>query len=341
MEMKMETLALQTQKPTATTKSNTLSAEEVLQKIKQQSDEAEAKRNAEAEARAILKAKEEADALTDFDKSLFENGNVDFKNYIGVQQLFNKFRDEATNGVEVRFADYQQSLLHLLKHCYGYMYALKTNSERHELDMKHINSAISSLNRTSNKGNSLSAKIVKLAFRDSVDRKRISTYAKLLDNAWCKGEVDNSTDDNGAVLPKHFEKEVMAYGGINNFARISAKSIEAQKQLEAEGYDSLSDKKIDFVTDALSSGTFEWNDETCSVGVNKPSIKLKDELCSKFRDGELVTVPMLFDREAKAFSLLNTYYAEGTDFADKVKLDLFKTFTDKIAKAKLKEKSKS
>ena len=134
MEMRMETLALQTQTRTATTKSDMPSAEEVLQKVKQRSDEAEAKRNAEAEARAILNAKEEADALTDFDKSLFKNGNVDFKNYIGVQQLFDKFRDEAQI-VDVRFADYQQSLLHLLKHCYGYMYALKTNSERHETDI--------------------------------------------------------------------------------------------------------------------------------------------------------------------------------------------------------------
>ena len=153
----METLALQTQKPTATTKSNTLSQEEILQKIKQQGDEAEAKRNAEAEARAILKAKEEADALTDFDKSLFKNGNVDFKNYIGVQQLFDKFSSEAEI-VDVRFADYQQSLLHLLKHCYGYMYALKTDSERHETDIKHINNVISGLNKTSNKNNPLSAK---------------------------------------------------------------------------------------------------------------------------------------------------------------------------------------
>ena len=266
--MRMETLALQTQTRTATTKSDMPSAEEVLQKVKQRSDEAEAKRNAEAEARAILNAKEEADALTDFDKSLFKNGNVDFKNYIGVQQLFDKFRDEAQI-VDVRFADYQQSLLHLLKHCYGYMYALKTNSERHETDIKHINSAISGLNKTSNKGNPLSAKIVKLVFRDSVDRKRISTYAKLLDNAWCKGEVDDYTDDNGAVLPQYFEKEVMAYGGINNFSRMSANAIEKQQQLKAEGYNSLSEKKIDAFRNAVKTEQFSWYDN----GISMPKIK--------------------------------------------------------------------
>ena len=298
--MRMETLALQTQTRTATTKSDMPSAEEVLQKVKQRSDEAEAKRNAEAEARAILNAKEEADALTDFDKSLFKNGNVDFKNYIGVQQLFDKFRDEAQI-VDVRFADYQQSLLHLLKHCYGYMYALKTNSERHETDIKHINSAISGLNKTSNKGNPLSAKIVKLVFRDSVDRKRISTYAKLLDNAWCKGEVDDYTDDNGAVLPQYFEKEVMAYGGINNFSRMSANAIEKQQQLKAEGYNSLSEKKIDAFRNAVKTEQFSWYDNGISMPKIKNRFVFDDNKMNAYGDGEFVCFLASYDRQAQSF----------------------------------------
>lgn len=322
--MRMETLALQTQKPTATTKSNKPSAEEVLQKVKQRSEEAEAKRNAEAEAQAILKAKEEADALTDFDKSLFKNGNVDFKNYIGVQQLFDKFRDEATNGVEVRFADYQQSLLHLLKHCYGYMYALKTDSERHETDIKHINNVISGLNKTSNKGNPLSAKIVKLVFRDSVDRKRISTYAKLLDNAWCKGEVDDYTDDNGAVLPQYFEKEVMARGGINNFSRMSANAIEKQQQLKAEGYNSLSEKKIDAFRNAVKTEQFSWYDN----GITMPKIKNRfvfdDNKMNAYGDGEFVCFLASYDRQAQSFIPLSAYRQDGADgIVDKAELGAF------------------
>ena len=321
--MRMETLALQTQTRTATTKSDMPSAEEVLQKVKQRSDEAEAKRNAEAEARAILNAKEEADALTDFDKSLFKNGNVDFKNYIGVQQLFDKFRDEAQI-VDVRFADYQQSLLHLLKHCYGYMYALKTNSERHENDVKHINNVISGLNKTSNKGNPLSAKIVKLVFRDSVDRKRISTYAKLLDNAWCKGEVDDYTDDNGAVLPQYFEKEVMAYGGINNFSRMSANAIEKQQQLKAEGYNSLSEKKIDAFRNAVKTEQFSWYDK----GITMPKIKNRfvfdDNKMNAYGDGEFVCFLASYDRQAQSFIPLSAYRQDEADgIVDKAELGAF------------------
>ena len=311
--MKMETLALQTQKPTATTKSNTLSQEEILQKIKQQSDEAEAKRNAEAEARAILKAKEEADALTDFDKSLFKNGNVDFKNYIGVQQLFDKFSSEAEI-VDVRFADYQQSLLHLLKHCYGYMYALKTDSERHETDIKHINNVISGLNKTSNKNNPLSAKIVKLAFRDSVDRKRISTYAKLLDNAWCKGEVDDYTDDNGAVLPKHFEKIVMSNGGINNFSRMSANAIEKQQQLKSEGYDSLSEKKIDALREGFRTKQFTWYDNGTHMPLTKTRVSFDDNSFNKaLGDGAVVCYLMKWERDTSSFVPLNRFIQNEDD----------------------------
>lgn len=321
--MRMETLALQTQTRTATTKSDMPSAEEVLQKVKQRSDEAEAKRNAEAEARAILNAKEEADALTDFDKSLFKNGNVDFKNYIGVQQLFDKFRDEAQI-VDVRFADYQQSLLHLLKHCYGYMYALKTNSERHETDIKHINSAISGLNKTSNKGNPLSAKIVKLVFRDSVDRKRISTYAKLLDNAWCKGEVDDYTDDNGAVLPQYFEKEVMAYGGINNFSRMSANAIEKQQQLKAEGYNSLSEKKIDAFRNAVKTEQFSWYDNGISMPKIKNRFVFDDNKMNAYGDGEFVCFLASYDRQAQSFIPLSAYRQDEADgIVDKAELGAF------------------
>lgn len=309
--MRMETLALQTQKQTASTKTDT---ENVLEQIKKRSAEAQAIETAKAEDRAKAEAQAELDALTDFDKSLFKNGNVDFKNYIGVQQLFDKFRDEATNGVEVRFADYQQSLLHLLKHCYGYMYALKTDSERHETDVKHINSAISGLNKTSNKNNSLSAKIVKLAFRDSVDRKRISTYAKLLDNAWCKGEVDDYTDDNGAVLPKHFEKIVMSNGGINNFSRMSANAIERAKQLKAEGYNSLSEKKIDALREGFRTKQFTWYDNGTHMPLTKTRVSFDDNSFNRgLGDGSVVCYLMKWERDTSSFVPLNRFLQNEND----------------------------
>lgn len=325
----METTFLQ-QKPTATKKTDT--SDVVLEKIKQRSAEAQAIETAKAEERAKAEAQAELDALTDFDKSLFKNGNVDFENYIEVTELFSKFNEEAMNGVDVRFSDYQKSLLHLLKHCYGYMYELKTNSERYTNDIQHINSAISGLNRSSNTNNSLSAKIIKLVWRhERVDRRRISTYAKVLDNAWCKGEVDNTTDKKGSLLPKYFEKEVLSYGGINNFSRQSANSIQKQKELEAEGYSSLAEKKIAYLDDALTKGTFEWEGKSCAMPKAKFTIPTES---NNQRDGELTLFLVRNDRENNC--LVPTYVFDDAEFINKAKLSFFNALCEKAEMPKAK-----
>ena len=180
------------------------------------------------------------------------------------------------------------------------------------------------MNKTSNKGNPLSAKIVKLVFRDSVDRKRISTYAKLLDNAWCKGEVDDYTDDNGAVLPQYFEKEVMAYGGINNFSRMSANAIEKQQQLKAEGYNSLSEKKIDAFRNAVKTEQFSWYDNGISMPKIKNRFVFDDNKMNAYGDGEFVCFLASYDRQAQSFIPLSAYRQDEADgIVDKAELGAF------------------
>ncbi len=341
----METLALQTQRRTATTKGSNSSQDELLQQLEQIKAEADAKSSLEAKEIAAMnrrhaaneldkaeaKAQAESALHTDFDKSLFKNGYVDFENYIGVTELFSKFTDEAQNGVDVRFADYQKSLLHLLKHCYGYMYALKTDSDRYTADIKVINSAISGLNRSSNKNNPLSAKIIKLVWaHETVDRRRISTYAKVLDNAFCKGVVDKHTDSRGSVLPKHFEREVMDYGGINSFSRQSATSIQRQTELEAEGYKKLSDKKIDCITDAIDKGTFKWEGKTVSLPKTTKTFPTEP---NTERDGALTLFLVRNDRKNEC--LVPIYRLKGESFIDKAKLAMFDELN---AKAKADEK---
>ena len=56
---------------------------------------------------------------TGFEKSLFVDGVVDWRSYVDQDELFSLLNDEAINGVDVRFAKYQDALLHLLQHCYG------------------------------------------------------------------------------------------------------------------------------------------------------------------------------------------------------------------------------
>jgi hypothetical protein len=286
---------------------------------------ADERENAEAEAQAELAHH------TDFDKSLFANGYVDFENYIGVNELFSKFTDEARNGVDVSFAGYQKSLLHLLKHCYGYMYALKTDSERYTSDIKYINAAISGLNRSSNKNNPLSTKIVKLVWaHERIDRRRISTYAKVLDNAWCKGVVDKHTDSKGSVLPKHFEREVMSKGGINTFSRQSAASIQRQSALEAEGYANLAEKKIDVVNKAIKDGTFEWDGKTLSMPKDIEPFPTKP---NTLRDGALLLFLVRNDR--KNDCLVPIYPLTAESFVEKTKLAMFDELNEK---AKANEK---
>ena len=316
----METTFLQ-QKPTATKKTDT--SDVVLEKIKQRSAEAQAIETAKAEERAKAKAQAELDALTDFDKSLFENGNVDFENYIGVQQLFDKFRDEATNGVDVRFADYQKSLVHLLKHCYGYMYALKTDSERYNTDIKVINNAISGLNKTSNANNPLSAKIIKMIWQKQIDRKRTSTYAKVLENAWCRGVIDSTTDSKGRLLPKHFERVVLD-SGIVDFSRETANSIANAQQLEKEGYTSLAHKKLCHVEDAISSGEFEWNGNKVAMPKPKFTFSVKGNASfNSTRDGKVLSFLCKYDEKNENLVPIYAYGDEQSELMSKTKLTLF------------------
>ncbi len=343
----METLALQTQKQTATTKGGNSSQDELLQQLEQIRTEAETKSKLDAKERserthrneakerdeAEAKAKAESASATDFDKSLFEGGNVDFESYIDAEELFSKFTYEAQNGVDVRFADYQKSLLHLLKHCYGYMYALKTDSERYTKDIKYIDFQINGFNRSSNKGNPLSSKIIKLVWRhNKIDRRLISTYAKVLDNAWCKGVVDKHTDSKGSVLPKHFEREVMSKGGINRFSRQSAKSIERQNELEAEGYLSLSEKKIDVVNKAIKEGTFKW--EGKSYPMPTPKTVFPTEPSSQ-RDGALMLFLVRNDRANTTLVPVELFTDES--FIEKAQLALFDVLKER-AEAKADEK---
>lgn len=295
----------------------------VLEQVKQRSAEAQAIETVKAEERAKAKAQAELDALTDFDKSLFKNGNVDFENYIGVQQLFDKFRNEATNGVDVRFADYQKSLVHLLKHCYGYMYALKTDSERYNTDIKVINNAISGLNKTSNANNPLSAKIIKMIWQKQIDRKRTSTYAKVLENAWCRGVVDSTTDSKGRLLPKHFERVVLD-SGIVDFSRETANSIANAQQLEKEGYTSLADKKLCHVEDAISSGEFEWNGNKVAMPKPKFTFSVKGNASfNSTRDGAVLSFLCKYDEKNENLVPIYAYGDEQSELMSKTKLTLF------------------
>ena len=308
------------QKQTAIKKTDT---NNVLEKIKQRSAETQAIETAEAEERAKVKAQAELDALTDFDKSLFPKGNVDFENYIEVNTLFDKFREEATNGVDVRFADYQKSLVHLLKHCYGYMYALKTDSERYNADIKVINNAISRLNKTSNANNPLSAKIIKMIWQNLIDRKRTSTYAKVLENAWCRGVVDRTTDSKGRLLPKHFE-QVVLMSGIQNFSRETANSIANAEQLEREGFNSLTHKKLCYIDDAIRDGEFEWNGNKIAMPKAKFTFSVKgNDNFKSSRDGEVLCFLCKYDDANNNLVPIYAYGEEHNELMSKNKLALF------------------
>ena len=275
------------------------------------------------------KAENEPDfrkAETDWESSLFNNLNrsVDFESYIECDALFEALNEEALGSVDVRYANYQQSLLHLLQHCYGYFYTLKSNSERYEKDIKYINSAISASNLRSNKSNSLSAKIIKLAWKGSkVDRRKLSSYSKLLDNAWCKSKTNHHTDKNGAVLPKHFSEDVMSHGGISSYSRMSAAYLKKQKDLEAEGYDCLGDKQIDLMRDAIQREAFTYANQTIKLTCSS-RLPSNNNFSQKLRDGDRICALLKWDLDNSEFRVVETYNEGDKDgVVDKVELALY------------------
>lgn len=263
---------------------------------------------------------------TDFEKSLFVHGVVDWENYKELDELFGLFNSEAINGIDVRYANYQDSLLHLLQHCYGYFYSLKHDSDRYQRDIKDINNAISSMNLSSNKGNALEVKIIKLAWKGTrIDKRRISTYANLLKNAWCKGKYEEgTTDSKGSILPSRFSKEVKLYGGIDNFSRESAEQLRKQEELEKAGYKSSKDRDIDIVRGAISAGTFKYNDYELTlndVGSLSPSNNFFDSL----RDGASVVTLCSWDRKQSKLIVRFGFDEDAKDgVVDKAEHQFFK-----------------
>ncbi len=272
---------------------------------------------------------------TDFEKQLFVGNTVDFESYIECNALFKALNTEALCGVDVRYANYQHSLVHLLQHCYGYFYTLKKNSERYETDIKEINSAIAASNLRSNKNNSLSTKIVKLAWKGTkIDRRRIYNYSKLLDNAWCKGKVDSYTDKDGCMLPKFFSEAVMIYGGISSFSRMSQSKVESQHQLEKEGYKNNNEKSIDVIRDAIKNGEFVYNDKRINITCPH-SLPSNHAFSKKFRDGERVCLLVKWDLEKEEFKLVYHYSEDNSDgVVDKAELELYKILKDACLKRK-------
>lgn len=247
---------------------------------------------------------------TNFEKSLFVGGVVDWKSYKEADQLFPLFSTEAVDSIEVRFASYQDGLLHLLQHCYGYFYMLKHDSERFEKDIKGIDDAISSMNISSNKGNALEVKIIKLAWRGvNIDRRRVSAYANLIKNAWCKGQCKNGvTDEAGSILPEKFVEQVKLHGGITSFSRTSSDKDRVVELLNKQGYSSESERKLDLARQAIYSGEFKYADRTVEI---KPPLKFtsKSADLSNLRNGEVFAVMGKWDSAKYEFNV-HAYFKE-------------------------------
>ena len=264
---------------------------------------------------------------TDFEKSLFVDGVVDWESYKELDELFGLFGAEARDVVDIRYASYQDGLLHLLQHCYGYFYSLMHDSERYQRDIKEINNAISSENISSNKANALEVKIIKLVWKGArIDKRRISTYANLLKNAWCKGKYDEgTTDSKGSILPSQFTKQVKLYGGINNFSRESVEQLRKQEELEKAGYKCNKDRKIDIARDAISAGVFKYNDyelQLKDLGTLSPSSAFFDGL----RDGATVVTLCSWDRKQSKLVVRCAFDQNAKDgVVDKAELQFFES----------------
>lgn len=293
-------------------------------------------RSSEGAADCVSKKSKSETEYSDFEKSLFVNGVVDWKSYISRDKLFQAFNYEAINAVDVRFSSYQDGLLHLLQHCYGYFYQLKTNSERYAVDIKEIDAAISSVNLSNNKGNPLEVKIIKLVWKGSgIDRRRISTYANLLKNAWCKGEYkEGITDDNGSILPSVFANQVKLYGGINSFSRLSAEQVRKNKQLEESGYKNSKDRKIDIAREALRTGVFKYNDYELPLK-NVGSLSPNTQLFNDLRDGSTVVALCSWNRDTSEL-VVRCSFDENDQYGvtDKAEAQFFEIMRKQAIEAK-------
>jgi hypothetical protein len=251
---------------------------------------------------------------TDFEKSLFVDGVVDWKNYKGIDELFDLFNAEAVNGVDVRYASYQDGLLHLLQHCYGYFYSLKHDSERYQEDIKSINHSISSVNLSSNKANPLEVKIIKLVWKGTqISRSRISAYANILKNAWCKGPIEkNVTDNDGRVLPSVLAKQVKLYGGLESYSRQSQAQLNDAEHLRKSGYTNSKDRKIDIVRDAMTKGEFVYNDEKLQMA-ELGRLTCDGFAPDSFRDGERFLVLGTWDAKKCEININATFEEDKPD----------------------------
>ena len=239
----------------------------------------------------LAKAANEPDskeAETGWESSLFSNRDksVDFESYVSPAKLFDALK-EGVDSSEVFFASHQKGLLHILQHCYGYFYMLKHDKHRHTRDLKWIDSEIQKMNQSSNVKNPLQSKIIKLAWRHAdIDRKRISSYANLLNNAYTKGdEIKGKTDGNGCVLPKYFSEVITTNGGISVFSRISKAAIKESKDLRQRGFKNQRERDIHAITEAIDKGEFSMFGEKEAIA----EIDFREKL-KKLGDGEFGVV---------------------------------------------------
>jgi len=236
----------------------------------------------------------DSSAAVEWEKSLFRNSTkeVDFLSYATADKFFNNI-EAGVNGVEVSFANYQQSLLQVLQHCYGYFYMLQSDKDIRAEALTWIDAEIKSKNITSNSNNTLYAKIVKLAWSNTeIDRKRISTYANLLNNAYTKGKaIEGKTDDNGCVLPKYFAEVVTENGGINSFSRMSKNSIESNANLKEQGFESSRAKNLYTIVKAIDAGEYNVFDKKRTIAPIDFAEQLKT-----IGDGEFAVVLVRKDK---------------------------------------------
>ena len=255
----------------------------------------------------LAKAANEPDckeAENGWESSLFSNRDksVDFESYINAEKLFDALK-EGVDRSEVFFANHQEGLLHILQHCYGYFYMLKNDKDRRAKDLKWIDSQIEKMNQSSNLKNSLHTKIIKLAWRHTdIDRKRISNYANLLNNAYTKGsEIEGKTDDDGCIRPKYFCEVVLDYGGISAFSRMSKSAIRESQDLNRQGFKNTRERDIRDITEAIDKGEFSMFGEKEPIA----EIDFREKL-KKLGDGEFGIVLVRKDKAKGAIEPLYT-----------------------------------
>ena len=324
--MKMETLTLQTQKPTAKKRATTTID---VQQIKQ-------------------RASKDFDA-TEWERGLYENNKVFSNNFVSSKTLFSKWQ-EGVEQSEVMFANYQTSLLYVLQHIYSYYYNVETMTirEMKQDEVKRIDEAVAPLNERDNSNLPLANKLVKLAWakhieNKTIDRKRISTYAKAMENAFVKGEhIQSFTDNEGRVLPKHFMEVVKNNGGISSFSRLSKKQIELNKEIADSDYDSVEERTVAEFKQSISNGVF--NELGQDIHFLNQQLHEYEGLVQNldFVDDEEFALVLVSNNKSDAFPNGDTkaeLVIKDTSIIDTVMLNQSKSMVNSI-KAELREKRK-